>query len=130
MQVLETVLQQYTIDPSRIYLMGHSMGAIGTWAIAAKYPGKWTALGVFSGFGAASTARIIGGIPQYVVHGDADATVPVGGSRLMVAALKGVGAEVAYTEVPGGSHINVVEPNLPGMFDFFDKHTARSATKP
>ena len=130
MQVLETVLRQYTIDPNRIYMMGHSMGAIGTWAIAAKYPDKWTALGVFSGFGAANTARTSGGIPQYVVHGDADATVPVGGSRLMVAALKGVGAEVSYIEVPGGSHMSVVEPNLPGMFDFFDRHTARPATKP
>jgi predicted peptidase len=130
MQVLETVRQQYKIDPSRIYLMGHSMGAIGTWAIAAKYPERWTALGVFSGFGAANTARTISAIPQFVVHGDADPTVPVGGSHLMVSALKAAGAEVAYIEVPGGNHTNVVEPNLPGMFDFFDKHTARPAAKP
>jgi poly(3-hydroxybutyrate) depolymerase len=130
MQVVDAVRQQYTIDPRRIYLMGHSMGAIGTWALAAKYPDRWTALGVFSGFGAVNTARIISAIPQFVVHGDADPTVPVGGSRTMVAALKGVGADVTYIEVPGGNHVNVVEPNLPGMFDFFDRHAARPAAKP
>jgi predicted peptidase len=130
LQVLEIVRQQYKVDPSRVYLMGHSMGAIGTWALAAKYPDRWTALGVFSGFGAANTARTIGSIPEFVVHGDADPTVPVGGSRLMVAALKAVGADAVYIEVPGGNHMNVVEPNLPGMFDFFDRHTARPAAKP
>lgn len=40
------------------------------------------------------------------------------------------GAEVVYIEVPGGNHTAVVEPNLAGMFDFFDKHRARAAPKP
>lgn len=130
LEVLATVKQQYAVDERRVYLMGHSMGAIGTWALAAKYPERWTALGVFSGYGAAITARTIAAIPQFVVHGDNDATVPVGGSRLMVAALKAVGAEVVYAEIPGGTHNSVVEPQLPAMFDFFDRHPTRPATKP
>jgi len=130
MQVLQSVRSRYTVDDQRVYLMGHSMGAIGTWAIAAKTPNQWTALGVFSGFGVASNARIMSGIPQFVVHGDADATVAVGGSRLMVAALRAVGADVQYVEVPGGDHTNVVEPNFSAMFDFFDRHTQRPVVKP
>jgi len=130
MQVLQSVRARYKVDDRRVYLMGHSMGAIGTWAIAAKTPELWTALGVFSGFGVASTAKTIGGIPQFVVHGDADPTVPVGGSRVMVAALKGVGADVQYIEVPGGDHTNVVEPHFAAMFDFFDKHAQRPVVKP
>ena len=39
------------------------------------------------------------GIPQFVVHGDADNTVNVSGSRNMVAALKKAGADVTYIEV-------------------------------
>ncbi|WP_411280277.1 alpha/beta hydrolase-fold protein [Gemmatimonas sp.] len=130
MQVLQSVRSRYKVDDRRVYLMGHSMGAIGTWAIAAKTPSQWTALGVFSGFGLASTAKTIGGIPQFVVHGDADPTVPVGGSRVMVAALKSVGADVQYLEVPGGDHSNVVEPNFAAMFDFFDRHATRPIVKP
>lgn len=130
MQVLEEVRRHYKVDPARIYLMGHSMGAIGTWAIAAKYPERWTALGAFAGFGSADAARATAAIPHFVVHGDADATVTVNGSRTMVAALKAAGAEVVYIEVPGGNHGAVVEPNLAGMFDFFDKHKVRAASKP
>jgi predicted peptidase len=125
LEVLAQVRKHYAVDGTRIYLMGHSMGAIGTWAIAAKTPTQWTALGVFSGFGVASTAKTIAAIPQLVVHGDADPTVSVGGSRVMVAALKNVGAEVQYIEVPGGNHTNVVEPNFAAMFDFFDRFPKR-----
>lgn len=120
LEVIKRVREQYTIDDARMFLMGHSMGAIGTWALAMKNPAPWAALGVFSGFGAATNAKAIAGIPQFVVHGDADNTVSVAGSRTMVAALKSAGASVTYIEVPGGSHTNVVEPNLPAMFAMFD----------
>ena len=58
------------------------------------------------------------GIPQFVVHGDADNTVNVSGSRNMVAALKKLNANVTYLEVAGGSHTDVVVPNLEKAFDF------------
>lgn len=130
LRVIDEVRRLYAVDPARIYLMGHSMGAIGTWAIAAKYPERWTALGAFAGFGSTAAAAATAAIPQFVVHGDADATVTVNGSRMMVAALKGAGAEVVYIEVPGGNHTAVVEPHLAAMFDFFDTHRVRAAPKP
>jgi len=130
LQVVEAVRTQYNVDPERVYLMGHSMGAIGTWALAAKYPNRWTGLGVFSGFGFASSAKTIAHIPQFVVHGDADPTVAVGGSRTMVAALKAVNANVRYVEIPGGNHNDVVEPNLRAMFEFFDAHPRRVTVAP
>ena len=55
MEVLKRARADYKIDDSRIYLMGHSMGAIGTWAIAAKHPTIWAALAPFSGLGNPST---------------------------------------------------------------------------
>ena len=38
LEVLRLMKAAYNVDESRIYLMGHSMGAIGTWALGAKYP--------------------------------------------------------------------------------------------
>ncbi len=128
LRVLEQVKAQYSVDNDRVFLMGHSMGAIGTWGMAAKRPEPWAGLGAFSGFGVASTASTLRAIPQFVVHGDADPTVAVSGSRTMVAALKEVGANVRYIEVPGGDHSNVVAPNLPAMFDFFDAIPRRVAS--
>lgn len=123
MQVLHLVRQQYRIDENRIYLAGHSMGAIGTWKIAPKFPDIWAALGPFAGSGTPATLERIRQIPQIVVHGDADPTVGVQGSRAMVEKMKELGIEVTYIEVPGGGHSDVVAPNLPAMFEFFNRHS-------
>jgi poly(3-hydroxybutyrate) depolymerase len=122
MQVLQHVRQLYKIDDSRIYLMGHSMGAIGTWKVAPKYPDLWAAIGPISGSGIPTTLERIRSVPEIVVHGDADPTVPVTGSRAMVAKLKELGTEVKYIEVPGGLHGDVVAPNLAAVIEFFDTH--------
>ena len=131
MQVLARVRQLYRVDDSRIYLMGHSMGAIGTWKIAPKYPDLWAAIGMFSGSGAPAALERIRTVPEIIVHGDADPTVPVGGSRAMIAKLKELGTEFRYIEVPGGLHSDVVAPNMAAIVDFFDAHkkSAKSTTQ-
>ena len=130
MEVLRLMKANYKVDESRIYLIGHSMGAIGTWAIASKYPDIWAALVPFSGVGSPALAERMKGIPQFVVHGDNDPTVNVSGSRNMVAALKKAGADVTYVEVAGGNHTDVVVPNLPKAFEFLaaQKKKAAAAT--
>jgi poly(3-hydroxybutyrate) depolymerase len=128
MEVLKIVRQQYKIDESRIYLMGHSMGAIGTWKIAPKYPEIWAAIATISGQGQPETLARIKNVPEYVVHGDNDPTVNVEGSRRMVAKAKELGIAVTYVEVPGGTHSSVVAPSFPGIFDFFDAHRKGAAS--
>jgi len=127
MQVLARVRQLYKIDDSRIYLMGHSMGAIGTWKLAPKNPDLFAAIATFAGSGAPATLERIATMPEFIVHGDADPTVNVAGSRAMVAKLKTLGTEFKYIEVPGGLHSDVVAPNLGGAIEFFDAH--RKAVK-
>jgi poly(3-hydroxybutyrate) depolymerase len=127
MQVLARMRQHYKIDDARIYLMGHSMGAIGTWHLAAKYPDLWAALGPIAGTGNPQSVERMRHIPQFVVHGDADPTVPVAGSRTMVAELKKLGVDHVYVEVPGGNHTDIAVPNLPRMFEFFNAKRRPSA---
>ena len=131
MQVLARVRQLYKIDDARIYLMGHSMGAIGTWKVAPKNPDLFAAIATFAGSGAPATLERIATMPEFIVHGDADPTVSVAGSRAMVAKLKTLGTEFKYVEVPGGLHSDVVAPNLAGAIEFFDAHkkSARSGTQ-
>ena len=132
LEVVRLMKAAYNVDESRIYLMGHSMGAIGTWLLGAKYPQLWAALVPFSGTGSPALAAAMKAVPQLVVHGDADNTVNVSGSRNMVAALKKAGADVTYIEVAGGSHTDMVVPNLPKAFEFMSrqkKAAAATATK-
>jgi predicted esterase len=125
MQVLARMRQDYPIDERRIFLMGHSMGGIGTWHLGSKYPEIWAGLGSFAGMGAPQTVTRMKSIPQFVVHGDADFTVPVARSRVMVEEMKKLGVDHQYIEVPGGAHGNVVTPNLAAMFEFFAAHRRR-----
>ena len=118
MEVLQLMKANYKVDESRIYLMGHSMGAIGAWYLGAAHPEIWAAVVTFAGAGSPATVEKMKGIPQFAVHGDADNTVNVAGSRTMVAAMKKAGMDITYIEVPGGSHTDVVVPNLAKAFDF------------
>jgi poly(3-hydroxybutyrate) depolymerase len=122
LEVVRLMRTSYNVDADRIYLIGHSMGAIGTWHLAAKYPEMWAALGLFAGAASPDLAERIRQIPQIVVHGSADVTVAPLASRAMVAELRKLGAEVTYIEVPGGTHTDVVVPNLPAVFDFLAAH--------
>jgi poly(3-hydroxybutyrate) depolymerase len=122
MQVLQLMKQHYKIDENRIYLMGHSMGGIGTWKLGPKYPDIWAALAPIAGSGNAATLDRIKHIPQIVVHGDDDRTVNVRGSRTMVEGMKKLGIEHRYIEVPGGGHSDVVAPNMAAIVEFFNTH--------
>ena len=122
MHVLDLMKKDYNVDSRRIYIGGHSMGGSGSWYLAPKYSQVFAGLATFAGGVTPQGAPQVKTIPQFVVHGDADTTAPVERSRTMVAELKRLGIEHQYVEVPGGTHGNVVAPNLAGMFEFFDRH--------
>ncbi len=50
LQVLHIAKSTLNIDPSRIYLTGHSMGGHGTWIIGAQYPDQFGAIGASAGW--------------------------------------------------------------------------------
>jgi poly(3-hydroxybutyrate) depolymerase len=49
MNVIDLVRAEYNIDPDRIYLMGHSMGGLGTYFLGQKYARMWAAIAPMSG---------------------------------------------------------------------------------
>lgn len=128
LDVIAEIERAYRIDPDRVYLTGHSMGGYGTLSVAMNHPERFAAIapvagGVASPMGLAKIAHV----PQLLVHGDADRTVPVERSRAIVEAGKKLGAEVKYIEVPGGDHGGVVAPHFKDVFDWFDAHKRKAA---
>ena len=55
LEVLSIAKKQFSPDPSRIYLTGHSMGGHGTWFLGATYPEKWAAIAPSAGYPTLST---------------------------------------------------------------------------
>jgi predicted esterase len=127
MDVLDEVRRAYRIDADRIYLTGHSMGGYGTWSVAINHPEIFAALAPVAGGGNPAAMSKIAHIPQLVVHGDNDKTVPVERSRAMVEAAKKLGVEIKYIEIPGGDHITVAARTFKDVYDFFDTHQRKSA---
>jgi predicted peptidase len=125
MNVFEIVRKEFTIDPDRIYLWGHSMGGGGTYHLASKYPDIWAALAVAAPGPAAKTEQLerFRHIPTLVLQGDADRTVLPAGTRETVARMKQLGMECIYVEVKGGDHSLFVSKNrdtLSKIFAFFN----------
>jgi len=137
LNVLDLVTKEYPVDPSRIYLFGHSSGGAGTWYVGEKYAEKWAAIAA-----SAAATRPAGfpfdrlkGMPILVCHGDKDDEVPVASSRNMVKAARENGLDPQYLEVPGATHLTIVALVEPKVFEFFDQHprkgsTAVTGTKP
>lgn len=124
MNVLEIVKKDYTIDPDRIYLMGHSMGGGGTWHLGIKYPDIWAGLAPIAPaiFSPATEVEKIKKTPVILVQGAKDNLVPVAGARRWVEQMKKLEMTYEYIEDPEGGHINIAADNLPKIFEFFDKH--------
>lgn len=132
LNVLADVRKQFTVDEERIYLLGHSMGGGGTWHLGIKYPDIWAGLAPIAPamFRAPTDLEKIKHIPVIVVQGDKDFLVPVAGTRRWVEKMKDLKMTCAYEEVAGGGHVDVVSPNLPKIFDFFQKHRKQAVAKP
>ncbi len=123
---LDMTQSEFKSDSSRVYLTGYSMGGNGTWYLAYQYPERFAALVVVCGFvnpihttsgvdytrisptsdqsDIEQVARRVSTLPIWIFQGDADPIVPVDEARRIVAALRLVGNNPRYTELPGVGH--------------------------
>ena len=103
-ELLDTYLAMPQVDKQRIYIMGLSMGAMGTYDLAIRYPELFAAAIPICGSVNATRLEAAKEVKFRIFHGDADNVVPVSGSRQAYKALKAAGADVKYTEFPGVTH--------------------------
>lgn len=104
MQMIEQTLKEDQIDPSRVYLTGLSMGGFGSFDLATRHPEWFAAVAPICGAADPAKVATIKDLPVWVVHGDADQTVPVERSRSAVKALRDAGGQPIYVEMPGVGH--------------------------
>ena len=104
-QLIDYYLTHFPIDTDRVYVIGLSMGGMGTFEITSKYPALFAAAVPICGQMENPKDLIhTKGIPFRIFHGDADQVVPIDGSRDAYNTLTDLGYEVEYIEYPGVKH--------------------------
>jgi poly(3-hydroxybutyrate) depolymerase len=104
LHVLDYLQRYFKIDPQRVHLGGGSMGAEGSYWLAARYPHRFASVHVACGWATSVPLRNLLSVPSYAVHSDDDYTVPVLMMRSPISELKRLGATVRYEEVTGYGH--------------------------
>ncbi len=101
--LVEYLTRQGEVDEKRIYVVGLSMGGMGTLEAVSRNPELFAAALPICGGGDSASYKNTN-TSFWVFHGDADAVVNVNLSRKMVATMKSLNISVRYTEYPGVNH--------------------------
>ncbi|MBE6619607.1 MAG: hypothetical protein E7626_07530 [Ruminococcaceae bacterium] len=100
---IEEMVEEFSIDKSRIYLCGLSMGAFGTWYTAMAYPDLFAAIAPCCGGGMAWNAGVLK-MPIWAFHGLNDAVVSPRNTIEMIEKLKDTNPELKYDLYEGVGH--------------------------
>ena len=131
--VMKMIREEFTVDPQRTYLMGHSMGGAGTLFLGQKYVNEWAAVAAIAPAAfmmQPNSAQILqpmksAGVPVMIVQGGADTVVPPTNTRAWVESLKSLEMNHKYIEFPEGDHGTVINDGMPQIFDFFKANTRK-----
>lgn len=84
------------VDMDRIYITGHSMGALGVWGMIAAYPDVFAAAVPISGLWDGSVDDLVD-LPIWIFHGEKDEVVPVDCETMLRDRLEELGGNVRMT---------------------------------
>lgn len=141
---LDWLLAQEDVDPGRVFLAGHSMGAMAGSNLAARRP-VFRAVALVSGFStwpgvAGDYVPLLGpmlvrggrdpvsavrgiGVPTLIMHGDADRIVRPRHAPILHASAVDAGTPAELVIVDGGDHVSVLADRQRQAFvaAFFDR---------
>ena len=130
---LDELVSTYSIDPNRICVYGHNIGADAGWTLANEYPDLLAAF--FSG-GMMTTPPIVtanmSGLPVWALEFEIYQTIPITAIESCVNELRALGGECVYTLIPTESDYTVedlyYDPELYHWFLQQNKQSRLSGT--
>jgi len=104
-ELIKSVIDEYSADEKRVFVIGLSMGGYGAWDIVTRHPDMFAAAIPMCGGGDPSKVSVLKDIPIWAAHGAADPSVSVQNTRTMVQKIKSAGGSVVnYIEYPSMGH--------------------------
>jgi predicted peptidase len=104
MALLDELIKTQRIDPTRIYLVGASMGGYGTWDWIVRESQRFAAAIPACGGMPEGQAARLKDLPLWIFHGENDTIVPVAESRRAFSEIIAAGGSPRYTEYAQGPH--------------------------
>ena len=102
--LLDDLNNRYSIDVSRQYVTGLSMGGSGTWSLIAAAPNRFAAAVPICGRGDPGIVDSISRVPVWIVVGDRDNAMLVENCQSMANALQERKSDVKLTMMRGIGH--------------------------
>ena len=103
-ELLDLIEKKYSIDPTRRYVGGLSMGGMGTFELVARNQDYFAAAFPICGGGNPDWSDLLKTTPFWIFHGEDDGVVSVDFSRKMYEALGKEKASVRLTIYPEVNH--------------------------
>jgi len=131
LDVMERMMQTFSIEPREVFLTGHSMGAMGTWSLGFKHAGKFAALAPVAGRPVSLESVQFAnapGMPVLYSQGLKDTLATPETAHQMVELARQRLKDFRYVEYPNDDHFVIGVTSMPSIFDFFDRR--RSSSKP
>jgi phospholipase/carboxylesterase len=109
---IDEVVKAYGADAQQVYLMGFSQGAIMSASVALSRPDLVAGVVLMSGRILPQIEPLVAapeklkGLPMLVVHGTADATLPISYGRASQKRLSALPVDLLYREYPMGHEVS------------------------
>lgn len=116
--VVDALAARWPIDPQRVVVVGHSMGAGAAMGAAARTPARYRAVAALGGGGAVPKAAAAKELPFFVGIGARD--FARAGALRLHDGLLAAGIPSTLRDYPDVEHLAIVQIALPDVFAFFD----------
>lgn len=128
--LLDELFEKYSVDTSRVYLTGWSMGGAGAWRLSSDYPKRFAAVAPVCGKAQLKYVEHLRNTPVWAFHGARDMIVPVSESQKMIDALKNIGGEARLTIYPDTDHETWQQTySDPQFYEWLLEHSTKRSRK-
>lgn len=107
MALLDRIVREYTIDRTRVLVVGFSMGGRGTWFFSSRHPELFTAAIPMAASTGNDSPELLARVPTYIIHSRRDQVVPFEPAERNARALERLGRTVIFDPLDTPTHFDM-----------------------